>query len=43
MSLRINNSNITKLKIDGYNIKTAKINGSIVFKLEDIKQVVKGI
>lgn len=33
MSLRINNSNISKMKINGVNIQLAKINGSIVFEI----------
>ena len=33
MSLRINNSNISEIKINGINIKLAKINDSIVFEI----------
>lgn len=32
MSLKINSSNITQMKINGYDIKLAKINGNIVFQ-----------
>ena len=35
MSLRINNSNISKIRINDKNISLAKINGEIVFQLED--------
>ena len=35
MSLKINNSNISKIKINGSNILLAKINGEIVFQLEN--------
>lgn len=33
MGLRINNSNISQMKINGVNIQLAKINGSIVFEI----------
>lgn len=34
MSLRINNSNISKIRINGSNISLAKINGQIVFQFD---------
>ena len=34
MSLRINNSNISKIRINETNIKLAKINGSIIFQFD---------
>lgn len=35
MSLRINNSHISKMKINGSNISLAKINGKVVFQLQN--------